>query len=186
MAETYLITGFPRLIAKLVIRRIYEEEPQATIFFLHQNKFRHDAEKFAAEIATGRSSGPGSENSEKAGKKKSPPDSRRSARARLIALEGDVASMDLGLSGDEYNLLRKKLTCIQHMATVSHLSVKPKIMQVVNVVGTQHCLELALSCAKFKRFVFHSTAFVSGMRTGVVLEEELECHQSFNNPFESS
>ena len=44
----------------------------------------------------------------------------------------------------------------------------------------------AMGADRLQRFSFFSTAFVSGTRRGVVLEEELERGQSFRTPFEST
>ena len=47
-------------------------------------------------------------------------------------------------------------------------------------------LELAADCTRLRRFVHWSTAQVSGARSGVILEEELDCGQRFRNVYEET
>jgi len=99
-------------------------------------------------------------------------------------LPGDVVLMDLGLSGPEVRRLLREVEVIYHLADVSMRSKRAEQAQLVNVDGTRSILELALGADRLRRFNFLSTAFVSGDRVGVVLEEELQRNQRFRSEFE--
>ncbi len=107
-------------------------------------------------------------------------------RSRVTILEGDAAAMDLGLSGAEFKALAKEIDRIHHCAQVTYLGVDRKPAEAVNVGGAREILELAFACTHLKALVFHSTAHVSGDRTGLVLEEDLERGQSFRNVVEET
>jgi len=107
-------------------------------------------------------------------------------RSRVNLIEGDAASMDLGLSGQEFKALAKEIDRIHHCASVSYLGVDRATAEQVNVGGAREILELAQACDSLKCLVFHSTAQVSGDRTGVVLEDDLNKGQSFRNSVEET
>ncbi len=115
------------------------------------------------------------------------------ARAELDALsvageviEGDVAYMHLGLSGEEYKRLTGELTEIWHLAGLYDLTADTRAIRGVNLEGTRHVVELARAARGLERLHHFSTAYVSGDREGVILEEELEMGQGFHNTYERS
>jgi thioester reductase-like protein len=99
-------------------------------------------------------------------------------------MEGDIVQMHLGLSGDEYKRLGAQLTSIWHLAALYDLGADPRSIRDVNLEGTRHVLELAGASRKLRRLHHFSTAYVSGDREGVVLEDELEMGQRFYNAYE--
>jgi thioester reductase-like protein len=161
-AETVLLTGFPAFTARRMARKIVESDPRARLFLLARGKFRAAAEEFALEL--GEAGGTG----------------------RVTVLEGDVCDMDLGLAGGEYRALADELTSIYHLASIYYLGVKPDVARKVNVDGTRAMLELAGECTRLRRFTHFSTASVSGSRSGVILEEELDEGQRFRNAYEET
>lgn len=115
------------------------------------------------------------------------------ARAELDALglagevvEGDVAKMHLGLSGQEYRRLVGEVTSIWHLAAVYDLGADADTLRAVNLEGTRHVVELAQSAERLSRLHHFSTAYVSGDRQGVILEEELDEGQGFHDGYERS
>jgi thioester reductase-like protein len=107
-------------------------------------------------------------------------------RRRVVLIEGDAAAMDYGLSGAELAALTPEIDIIHHMAQVSYLGADRKLAAQVNVNGAREALEVASQCPSLKNLVYHSTAQVSGDRTGFVLEEELDKGQSFRNAVEET
>jgi len=95
-----------------------------------------------------------------------------------------VVQMDLGLSGTEVRRLLSTVEHIYHLAAISPRSQRAENARQVNVDGTRSILEMAMSADRLARFSFFSTAFVSGTRRGVVLEDELDRGQRFRTPFE--
>ena len=107
-------------------------------------------------------------------------------RRRVTLLEGDAASMDLGLSGKEFKELADEVDVIHHCAAITYLGVDRGIAEEVNVGATREVLELAEAATRLERLVHWSTALVSGGRRGYVLEEELERPQTFRNAIEET
>jgi thioester reductase-like protein len=101
-------------------------------------------------------------------------------------IEGDVVQMHLGLSGPEYKQLASEVTHIWHLASVYFLGEERRRILSVNVEGTRNVLELAQAARRLERLHHFSTAWVSGDRAGVILEEELEMGQRFHNAYEES
>jgi nucleoside-diphosphate-sugar epimerase len=56
----------------------------------------------------------------------------------------------------------------------------------VNVDGTGNVLELCHACERLERLNYVSTAYVAGVRRGVVYEHELTLGQEFKNHYEST
>jgi len=111
-----------------------------------------------------------------------PPDQR----TRLRFLEGDAASIDLGLSGVEFKGLVREVTRIHHCAQVTYLGVDRKTAERLNVDGAAEILELASHCDDLEALVFHSTTHVSGDRRGIVYEEDLAAGQAFRTVVEET
>ncbi len=107
-------------------------------------------------------------------------------RARVNLIAGDAAAMDFGLSGAEFRELTAEVDRIHHCATVSYLGVERAAAEPVNVGGAREALEFAEACRDLKCLVFHSTASVSGNRTGLVREDELDKGQTFRNVVEET
>ncbi len=157
--EVVLVTGFPRLVAKLVTRGLLAGAPHRVVKLLVRGKFRADAEAFIAEERDGK---------------------------RIELIEGDAAAIDLGLSGAEFRQLADEVDYIQHHAHVSYEGADRRIAESLNVQGVREVLELARAARKLKRLVVQSSARVSGDRTGRVLEEDLEAGQGFRSVIEET
>jgi thioester reductase-like protein len=107
-------------------------------------------------------------------------------RRRVNVLEGDAAAMDLGLSGKEYKELAREIDRIHHVANVSYLGAPKGVAEQVNLGGAREIIEIAENAPDLRALVFHSTALVSGTRTGLVREDELDRGQSYRNPVEET
>jgi thioester reductase-like protein len=160
-ADVSLVTGFPAFTARRLVRRLLDADARESVYLLARDKFRADAEEFLESLPAG-------------------------LRKRARVLEGDVCDMDLGLGGGEYKALAAELTAIHHTAAIYYLGARRELVERVNVDGTRSMLELAADCSQLRRMVHWSTAQVSGSRSGVILEEELDCGQRFRNIYEET
>ncbi len=111
--------------------------------------------------------------------------------ARLSAepaevVEGDVEQMHLGLSGAEFKALARDVTDVWHLAARTWLAAEASEMRRINVEGTRNVLDLALAAKRLRRLCHFSTAYVSGDRVGVILEDELAMGQRFHNQYEET
>jgi thioester reductase-like protein len=156
-----LLTGFPAFLPRKVLETILEREPQANIRLLVKpglmDKARTELEKIG-----------GLEDD------------------RVEVFEGDVVAIDLGLSGTEYLDLIANVTDIYHMASIWYLGADEQQLHDVNVRGARNILDTALEAKCLERLNHLSTAFISGDRTGVILEEELDEGQTFRNAYEET
>jgi nucleoside-diphosphate-sugar epimerase len=149
-----LVTGFPALDARRMVQHILAEEPRALVYAVVP---ADRAERARAE------------------REALPP----ADAERLVLLEGDPEAMDLGLSGAEFRQLARELDRIHHLSHLSAGGVDRKRAHAANVVAAAEVIELARASRQLSCLVFHSTAHVSGDRTGVVYEEDLASGQGF-------
>ena len=153
-----MLTGFPDFVARRMLDVILSEEPDTRVRLLID-----------------------SDNKKKA---------RRAAESyeleRLQFLEGDIAALDLGLSGSEYLELIANITDIYNLAGTWHIGADRAEVKNVNIGGTRNIIDAAYEMERLERLNHFSTAFVSGDRTGVIMEEELDEDQSFRNYFEET
>jgi len=105
-------------------------------------------------------------------------------RDRVRIVTGDVVCMDLGLSGPEVREIRAQAEVVYHLAGIYFLGSDESEMEMGNIEGTRNALSFALEMPHLRRFMHYSTAFVSGSREGVVLEDDLIRPSRFRNPFE--
>ncbi|MEM9191426.1 MAG: SDR family oxidoreductase [Myxococcota bacterium] len=158
--RTILVTGFPStFLAVRVVQKLLLEEPTAELRCVVQEKSVAQATELLQRIDL-------------------------DDRVRIIV--GDIAAMDLGLSGGEFRTLANEVDVIHHCAAVTYLGVDRKVAEQVNIGGAREVLELAEAARHVERLVHWSTALVAGGRRGYVLEEELTAPQGFRNVIEET
>ena len=157
--RVHFVTGYPGFIGKRLVRRLAADlRERDRLVLLVQPKNARAAEDDASSIGEG----------------------------RIDLVEGDLEQMHLGLSGAEFKALGHDVTDVWHLAARSHLGAGRSEMRRVNVEGTRNVLDLALSARRLRRFSHFSTAYVSGDRVGVILEDELAMGQRFHNAYEET
>jgi len=158
--RVHLVTGYPGFLGKRLVRRLLTDprERPRRLVCLVQPKHLAAAR---ADLAT-----------------------LPAPEAEI--LEGDVAHMHLGLSGAEWQALAGEVTHVWHLAAKTRLSGGPAELRRVNVDGTRNVLELCAAARSLERLMHFSTAFVSGTRVGVILEDELAVGQRFHNAYEET
>ncbi len=155
---TVFVTGSPGFIGKRLVRDLLASAQGRRLVLLVQPKFARATRAHLQELGTDQAE----------------------------VLEGDVMQMHLGLSGGEWKRLTAGVTEIWHLAAISYLGMEIEQFRTVNVDGTRNVLELARSAPGLTRLNHFSTAYVSGDRKGVILEDELQASQGFHNPYEES
>jgi thioester reductase-like protein len=159
-APQVLVTGFPGALARPLLAQLARGARQTEIFLL--------VEAERAREAAGRLTALG----------------RLAARCHLLT--GDITAMHLGLSGTEYRQLTSGLREIFHLAALCHPAADPGKLWRVNVTGTKNLLDVASDSPRLERFNHVSTCFVSGDRLGIICEDELECGQTFRDPYQQT
>ncbi|MCC7540763.1 MAG: SDR family oxidoreductase [Deltaproteobacteria bacterium] len=157
--EVALVTGFPTLLARRLALRLLADDQRRHLRLLVREKFLADAERWRSALG---------------------PDRRK----RVELLEGDAASMDLGLSGAELNALSAEVDVIHHAAAITYEGADERDVHDLNVGSAREVVELARASAGLRRLVLWSTTQVSGDHQGVFREDDLELGQRFRSEIE--
>jgi thioester reductase-like protein len=114
---------------------------------------------------------------------------KRTGRAlpRPIVLEGDVCRPDLNLGAPELHWIAHHCHAIVHAAaSLTFVGSDPQREPwLTNVEGTRRVLDLCRRC-EIRQFHYISTAYVCGLREGLILETELDLGQPMSNDYERS
>ena len=158
MAALAFLTGFPGFIGRRLVARLLEEDAELRVVALVEPRMADAARAAAAEIGAD----------------------------RIEILAGDIAERRLGLADTDWERLTAEVTSAYHLAAIYNLAVPFELAQRVNVDGTGNVLELCAACERLERLNYVSTAYVAGVRKGVVYEHELALGQAFKNHYEST
>jgi thioester reductase-like protein len=106
---------------------------------------------------------------------------------RPVVLECDIGEPLLGLDDVGIDWVTRNCDGILHNAASVSFDANEKTGEPYrsNVEGTRNVLELARSC-RIREFHHVSTAYVCGLRSGRVLEDELDVGQQSGNAYEKS
>jgi thioester reductase-like protein len=153
-----LITGFPGFIGRRLVATLLERDPEAQVVALVEPRMLDTARTVAGQLD---------------------PD-------RIELLPGDITDRALGLEPDDYQRLLGEVRRAFHLAAIYDLAVPLEVAQRVNVDGTGNVLDFCRAATGLERLAYVSTAYVAGLRTGVVYEHELVMGQAFKNHYEST
>ncbi|WP_205698731.1 SDR family oxidoreductase [Conexibacter sp. SYSU D00693] len=157
--RTILFTGFPGFIGARLIPKLLAGDPEAQVAALVEPRMVERARGAAARLDGG-------------------------DRVRIVP--GDITQPRLGLDDATYEQLRAETVTVHHLAAIYDLAVPMAIAERVNVLGTQHVLAFCRDCERLERHDYVSTAYVAGLRSGLVREDELAVGQAFKNHYEST
>lgn len=155
---TALLTGFPGFIGRRLVARLLADDSKLRVAAVVEARMAERAREVAAEIDGD----------------------------RVEILPGDIAEPHLGLDDDDYERLRADVRLVFHLAAIYDLAVPLSVAQRVNVDGTGNVVDFCLAAESLERHVYISTAYVAGLRTGIVYEHELVMGQGFKNHYEST
>ena len=163
-SRTIFMTGFPGFLSRHLVARLVDEHPDDTFVFLIQEHLRERAQQALQAQEKAR---PGF-----------------AEKATLVA--GDItAGPDLGLS-DEDLARARRADRVWHLAAIYNLAIDLPTAYAVNVTGTANMLDFCATCNDLDRLAYVSTCYVSGDRTGRIMESELDMGQGFKNHYEST
>ena len=160
--EHVLVTGFPRLLAKLIVVELLAD-PDTHVTLLVRARWMSEAGDFIAALQNGHD--------------------------RVERVEGDVTSIDLGLGGAEFVDLARRTTSIHHAAQVTYEGIDHRRTAAVNVQGTREVLEFAHSAVAhggLRRLVAYTSILVAGDREGIFAERDLDVGQRFRSHVEET
>jgi thioester reductase-like protein len=90
------------------------------------------------------------------------------------------------MSTADSEIVRQDVTDVYHLAAIYDLAVEREIARCVNVEGTISVNEFVKRLPKLRRYNYVSTCYISGNRTGVIRETELEHDAGFHNFYEQT
>ncbi len=108
---------------------------------------------------------------------------------RPIILAGDLCQPGLGLSDADRRWIASNCGSVIHSA--ANLLFRPASEHPdnepyrTNVEGTRHLLEV-MTAAQITELHYVSTAYIAGLRNGMILEQETNVGQQFGNDYERS
>lgn len=100
----------------------------------------------------------------------------------LALVHGDVTRPAFGLGDAEAAALADSIDLVIHCAAVTAFDASPDRYHDVNVLGTSHALALCPAAG----FLYVSTAYVCGVRSGPVAEARRHSGADFANGYEAS
>jgi len=158
MTQTILVTGATGLIGGGVLQRMLEADADLTALVLVRDELRwkRDLPRWG-QLA-----------------------------ARITAVTGDVRIPGMGIEPVSHSRIVNEVTAFVHAAANTRFSQTLEESRLSNTVGTRNVLELASECRALSRFVFVSTAFVSGRATGIVAERDNGAQAGWVNAYEQA
>ncbi|MFZ5894246.1 MAG: SDR family oxidoreductase [Myxococcota bacterium] len=157
MSRAALVTGFPSLRARHIVRALLARpEPGEVIVLVPRERVDEARELLAREELS----------------------------ARVTLVEADPTAIDFGLSGPRYLELAHRVQVVHAAYSITDTPAPERLAEAVNIGQTRELIEFARAASSLRALVLYSSVFVSGQRTGVVSEAELEAGQSFRGPVE--
>ncbi|MCT8137196.1 SDR family oxidoreductase [Anaerobacillus sp. CMMVII] len=163
--NTYFFTGFPGFLATSLVKKIIAEKDDISHFYLlvlpeFQNRAKIEVNRIVAEA--------------------------KLSADHFTIIPGDITKPNLKLPFSMVQKLQEEVTHIFHLAAIYDLAVPKELAYDVNVLGTKNINDWILTLKNVKRYVYFSTAYVSGKREGLILETDLDMQQQFKNHYEST
>ena len=166
MRQTYFITGYPGFLARNLIHQLVTDYQQdlTHIYLLVLPNLREKAIEEITYFAK----------------------SKQLNQDLFTIIPGDITSQNLGIDHNTNHQLQASVTHVFHLAAIYDLAVPKIIALKINVNGTNHVNNWVKTMNNLKRYVYFSTAFVSGTREGRVYEHELIAGPMFRNHYEQT
>lgn len=160
--QTIFLTGFPGFIAERLVARLAKSD--TGFFLLVEPRFVEKASKAVEKIVA----------------------ETKIPIENFIIIEGDITHENLGIAAENLEIVRCETTDVHHLAAVYDLAVERDLAYRVNVEGTRNVNDFVRGLPKLRRYNYVSTCYVAGLRTGEILETELEHDAGFRNFYEET
>lgn len=157
-----LFTGFPGFISRQIMQELINQEKVTTIYAIVLPSQMEQGKEIAQVIM----------------------DANSHIDIKLI--EGDITLPNLGIASNELELLHNEIDTVWHLAAIYDLAVPREAAWRVNVHGTSMVNDFVKTLPYINRYMYFSTAYVAGIREGLLKEDELIRPPSFKNFYEES
>lgn len=167
MGNVYFFTGFPGFISMNLVKEMIEKRYDIEkIYLLVLPEMKEKAEKEIGKLLQTLSV------------------ARNKDIFKIVI--GDITKENLNIADEINERLQSTVTHVFHLAAIYDLAVPKDIAYKVNVTGTDHVNKWLKKLQKLERYIYFSTAYVSGKREGKILETELDENQTFKNHYEQT
>ena len=160
--RTYFYTGFPGFITSRLIAEAFEQDVCDEAYVVVEACQSLNAEVVAATLLT------------------------RYPAKKIHIIEGDITLPNLGLTDSMMQEIAPRVSVLWHLAAIYDLAVVRKLAWRVNVHGTSMVNDFAKRLPNLARYMYFSTAYVAGTRTGQLKETELTTPAAFKNYYEET
>ena len=164
MKKTLFLTGFPGFLTSNLLKQLYDDHADEIdhiylLVLLSEEKLAYNTlRRFAKE--------------------------GKIPFHKCTVLAGDITQVNIGLDPDIQEKLATKVTHVFHLAAIYDLAVPKQIAERVNIHGTAMVNDWVQTLSSIERYIYFSTAYVSGKREGRIYEHELDVKQTFRNHYE--
>ena len=148
-----LVVGYPEFLSKKLVEKILDSEPDATLLLLVTEGRHKEVQELVAGYPLAK-------------------------RKRVELFVGNMAALDLGLTGGEYRDLLARVTHVYHSGMSFLMKHPPRYLYERNVVGTKNLLDFCKEAPRLQRMFFYGSVHVSGDRTGYIREAEFKKGQT--------
>lgn len=165
MKHTYFITGFPGFLAEQLLTQLFKDYPTQIehVYLLTLPSTKGDAQNQLKYFVK---------------------DNDLNLNGFSL-IEGDITLPNLDLQSS-INKDLDSITHVFHLAAVYDLAVPEELAHQVNVVGTKNVNTWVENLPNLKRYIYFSTAYISGEREGTIYETDLIHNQPFKNHYEET
>lgn len=159
---SHFVVGFPGFVATYLIKELFNQQVTSEIIAVVQDEELARAKVVVGEIE------------------------QQFKHCQIILFEGDITLPNLDLADANFQLISPKISVVWHLAAEQNIMIKRDKAWKVNVHGTANINEFASNLPNLTRYMYFSTAFISGKRKGDILEMELIRPPEFHNFLEES
>ncbi|CAG4949732.1 unnamed protein product [Parnassius apollo] len=152
--STVFVTGGSGFVGKLLVEKLFRSCNVNKVFLLLRSKKDKNAQQRAKDILMD----PVFDSLHK---------HRPEFVNNVLALEGNVSKIRLGLNSTDWNTLAEQVNFIFHAAATVNFDEPIKIATLTNVRGTREILQLAKSCKNLRSIVHVSTAYSHATKSRV-------------------
>lgn len=156
MSNGVLITGFPNISSRMLVRRLIGMEATiGPVFLVAPPQAEAEAQRFVAQLDP-------------------------TLARKIVLVVGRLSAIDLGLSGTEYKQLANHVAVIHHCAASVSPSLDRAGAEEVNIGSTREILEFARVVTELDCLMFYSSVLALGSHTGVAEEAPAQPGASFD------
>lgn len=159
---SHFITGFPGFIATELVQELFNEAVTTEIIAVVQYSQLAKAKVVAQEIE------------------------KRYEGCQIVLLDGDITLPNLDIATPDFEVIAPQIEVAWHLAAAHHIAIKREKAWKINVHGTANVNAFIALLPNLRRYMYFSTAFVAGTRSGDILEMELVRPSAFHNYWEES